>query len=255
MIVELPLKKAKATSTSPRSPSLVDQTIDKLGRDIINGVYLPKASLPPEAEIARSIGVGRNVVREATKILTSKGLLRITQGSGTKVQEEVEWNYLDQRVIGWAMESDDLREDLIDELTTLRFINEPEVAALAARSATTTEILRLFEAYEEMEKYRHIPERAVEADILFHCRLFAAAHNKFLTAILRTVIVVLRANFEVAIRADHPIIEFLDEHRHVAEAINRRDPEGARAAMQILLKNNRRNLVDMRHAETGTDTG
>lgn len=243
-----PLKKNQQSSGQTRSPSLVEQTIDVLGRDIINGTYAPNESLPPEVEIARAIGVGRNVVREATKILTSVGLLRIAQGSGTKVQPVDQWNYLDQRVIGWAMDSDDLRDDLIDELSTLRLIVEPEVAAIAAQTASTTEILRLFEAFEEMEKNRDIPEQAVEADILFHRRLFAAAHNKFLTAILRTVVVVLRANFALAIKADYHIIEFLEEHRQVAEAINRRDPDAARAAMRLMLTNNEQHLIDMRKA-------
>ena len=174
--------------------------------------------------------------------------MRITQGSGTTVQPEEGWNYLDQQVINWAMESGDMRDGLIDELATLRFIVEPEVAALAAERASTTEILRLFEAYEEMEKNRHIPEKAVEADILFHRRLFAAAHNKFLTALLRTVVAVLRANFILAIKADYAIIEFLEEHRLVAEAINNRKPEDARAVMQQLLNNNKQHLVDMRAA-------
>ena len=62
------------------------------------------------------------------------GLLHITQGSGTKVRPQDSWNCLDQRVIGWAMESDELRDGFIDELSTLRFIVEPEVAALAAEA-------------------------------------------------------------------------------------------------------------------------
>lgn len=241
-------KKSKPPNTQPRSPSLVDVATDRIGRQIIQGTYPQNTLLPTESEIATSLGVGRNVVREATKILTSKGLLRITQGSGTTVQPEEGWNYLDQQVINWAMESTDMRDGLIDELATLRFIVEPEVAALAAERASTTEILRLFEAYEEMEKNRDIPEKAVEADILFHRRLFAAAHNKFLTALLRTVVAVLRANFVLAIKADYAIIEFLEEHRLVAEAVNNRDPDGARAIMQQLLNNNKQHLVEMRAA-------
>lgn len=246
--MENPKKKQKLPNTQPRAPSLVDVATDRIGRQIIQGTYPQNTLLPTESEIAASLGVGRNVVREATKILTSKGLLRITQGSGTTVQPEEGWNYLDQQVISWAMESGELREGLIDELATLRFIVEPEVAALAAEQASTTEILRLFEAYEEMEKNRDIPEKAVEADILFHRRLFAAAHNKFLTALLRTVVAVLRANFALAIKADYAIIEFLEEHRLVAEAVNNRDPAGARAIMQQLLLNNKQNLIDMRAA-------
>ena len=236
------------TASSDKSSPLVERTIDALGRNIVHGVHAPNSAFPTEGELARQTGVGRNVVREATKVLTSMGLLRITQGSGTTVLPQDNWNYLDRRVIQWAVESDELRDGLIDELSTLRYIVEPEVAAIAARHATTTEILRLFEAYEEMERNKNVPERAVEVDILYHRHLFAAAHNKFLSTLLRTVVAVLRANFALAIRVELEVIEFLDEHRLVAEAINDRDPDRARSCMQTLLLNNQRHLTEMRQA-------
>ncbi|MEM6462605.1 MAG: FadR/GntR family transcriptional regulator [Pseudomonadota bacterium] len=241
-------KTSRHQPNSPRTRSLVDIATDSIGRQIVEFSYPPNTLLPTESEIAASLGVGRNVVREATKILTSKGLLRITQGSGTKVQPEERWNYLDQQVINWAMESPNLRDGLIDELATLRFIVEPEVAALAAERASTTEVLRLFEAYEEMEKHCDSPEKSVEADILFHRRLFAAAHNKFLTALLQTVVAVLRANFLLAIKADYAMVGFLEEHRLVAEAVNDKDPQRARSIMQTLLENNKQHVIEMRQA-------
>ncbi len=236
------------TPTGDRTSPLVERTIDMLGRQIVHGKHAPDTLLPPESEIARTAGVGRNVVREATKVLTSMGLLRVAQGAGTTVQPTRNWEHLDRRVLGWAMESDELREGLIDELSTLRYILEPEVAAIAAELATTTEVLRLFEAWEMMDANRHNPERAVEADILFHRRMFEAAHNKFLSALLRTVVTVLRANFEMALRADLEVIGFLEEHRLVAEAIKDRKPDEARHRMQLLLRNNQRQIAGMRHA-------
>ena len=229
-----------------KSSPLVERTIDTLGRQIVQGRIRPGGPLPAEPEIARSVGVGRNVVREATKILSSMGLVRVTQGSGTTVQSQDQWNYFDRRVIEWAIESDHLRDGLIDDLNALRMIIEPEVAAMAARVATTTERLRLFEAYEEMERNKSIPEKAVAADILFHRRLFAAAHNKFLSTLLRAVVAVLRANFRLAISTDREVIEFLEEHRLVAEAVNDRNPKLARASMLTLIQNNQRQLAEMR---------
>lgn len=237
-----------ANRETERASPLVERTIDALGRRIVHGTYAPDTALPTETEIAKSTGVGRNVVREATKYLTSMGLLRIAQGSGTKVQPKENWNYLDSRIIQWAMDSDDLRDGLIDELSALRYIVEPEVAAMAAELATITEKLRLFEALEAMEANKDDPEKAVEADILFHRRLFAAAHNKFLVTLLRAVVAVLRANFELAIRADYAIIEFLDEHRQVAEAVYDRNPDEARSCMRKLLRRNERHLSEMRAA-------
>ena len=231
-----------------RGPSLMVRIVDALGRAIVHGHYPQESPLPPETELARSIGAGRNVIREAIKVLSAKGLVRVAHGSGTPVLPQSEWNFFDQQVIGWTLESEAMRDGLVDELSTLRFVIEPEVAALAASSATTTEVLRLFEAYEQMEANLSDRNRAVEADILFHRRLFEACHNRLMTQFLRTVITVLRANFELAIMADHMVIRFLEEHREVAEAVHRHEPDSARVAMQGLLLNNRKNLTEMRDA-------
>lgn len=226
--------------------SLVARTVDTLGRSIVQGGYPTDTLLPPEGEIGRLLGVGRNVVREAIKLLSAKGLVRVAQGAGTPVLPESEWDYFDQQVIGWSLESDLLRDRLVDELSAVRFVVEPAIAAMAAEGATTTEVLRLFEAYERMEAELGNRDREVEADILFHRRLFEASHNRLMMGFLRTVVAVLRSNFELAIKADHVIIRYLKEHRDVAEAVRRRDPDGAHAAMRELLLNNRNNLAEMR---------
>ena len=229
-----------------RSLSLVAHTVNEVGRAIVQERYRPNELLPTEEEISKSLAVSRNVVREAIRVLGAKGLLRVTRGKGTLVQPHVEWNFLDQQIMAWMLELPAQRDGLVDDLSTLRLIIEPEVAALAAQSATTTETLRLFEAFEDMELRRDDPHLAVEADILFHKRLFEACHNRLMMSFLRAVVVVLRANFELAIKADHRLIRFIEEHRAVAQAVHLGDPVAARDAMYGLLVNNRGNLEEMR---------
>ena len=62
-----------------------------------------------------------------------------------------------------------------------------------------------------------------------------------------------RADFELAIKAEHEVTEFLEEHRLVAEAINDRDPDGARSRMRNLLHNNECHLTEMRAALSSGD--
>ena len=42
-------------------------------------------NFPPEPELMRIFGVGRSTVREAVRILSDMGLLRVRQGAGTFV--------------------------------------------------------------------------------------------------------------------------------------------------------------------------
>lgn len=232
-----------------RKRTLVDNAVDWIGRRIIAGDYKPNDTLPVENDIAAALGVGRNVVREAVKILSAKHLLRTERRRGMTVLPKAEWNLLDDDVIAWSLEQTGLRDELLDELTVLRFMVEPEVAALAARAATTTETLRLFEAVELMERHASGDKaEAIEADIFFHRRMFEAAHNAMLLGLMRPVFALLRANFASAIERDDGQHYYVEEHRLVAEAVRRGDPDGAREAMRRLLRNNARHIDETRAA-------
>lgn len=226
--------------------SLVAHALNTLGRAIVRGDHQPGTNLPTEPELALSLGVGRNVVREAVKVLTSKQMLKTERRAGTTILPTGTWNHLDQDVIQWSLADPAKRNELIDELTALRFIIEPEVAAMAARNATTSEALRLAEAYEDMQANAHDEAEAISADILFHERLFEACHNQLLHSLVRTVVVVLRANFELSIKDGKGFIRNLEEHGQVADAVHRHDPEAARAAMLRILTTNAKGIELMR---------
>ena len=234
-----------------RAGGLLHRTVDAIGRAIVLGQFAAGSVLPVEAELAARYGAGRNVVREAIKILGEKRLLRTERRSGTVVLPVADWNYLDPEVMCWTLEDTRARDRLLDDLTALREIIEPEVAARAACEASTTETLRLFEALEHMESPRATKQQTVAADILFHQRLFEASHNRLLLSLVRTVTVVLEANFALALQVKHEVPQYLKEHRAVANAIQRRDPDNAREVMRILLSNNARHLQEMRAQITG----
>lgn len=220
-------------------------TVESIGRAIIGGQFAPGSVLPVEEDLATRFGVGRNVIREAVKILGDKDLLRTERRAGTVVLPSSEWNYIDHDVIVWTLEQPGARDRVVDELSALRAIVEPEVAALAALAASATERLRLLEAMEGME-HAATETAVVEADVLFHKRLFEASHNRLLFSLVRTVAAVLHANFELAIKVAQDPPQFLTEHRALAEAVYRGDPEAARSLTRDLLANNARHLAEMR---------
>ena len=158
---------------------MLQRTVEAVGRAIVNGFHKPASILPVEEMLAVRHAVGRNVMREAIKILAEKRLLRTERRAGTAVLPESDWNFLDHEVIAWTIEDAGARDRIVDELSALRLIVEPEVAALAARSASAAQVLRLFEAVGLREEAS--TERAtIEADIAFHQRLFEATQNRLL---------------------------------------------------------------------------
>ena len=55
--------------------SMVDIVISRLTDAIINGELKPGDQIPVEPELVRTLGVGRNTVREAVRILVAYGVL------------------------------------------------------------------------------------------------------------------------------------------------------------------------------------
>lgn len=65
--------------------SLPDQVFAQIASEILTGRYDVDDNLPAERKLVETFGVNRHVVREALKRLEQLGLIRISQGGGTKV--------------------------------------------------------------------------------------------------------------------------------------------------------------------------
>ena len=76
-----------------------------LGSQVVGGILPTGGLLPTEPELCAQFGVSRTVVREAVKLLSSKGLLRTSSGIGTWVPPASEWNFLDPLVFSWVKAS------------------------------------------------------------------------------------------------------------------------------------------------------
>lgn len=72
-----------------RGVALWRQIEQQLAEDIANGVYQDGTRLPTEPELAERFGVNRHTLRRAVASLAEQGLLRVEQGRGTFVQENV----------------------------------------------------------------------------------------------------------------------------------------------------------------------
>lgn len=76
--------------TTRRTGSPLWQYIaDSLAQEIRDRVFAPGDRLPTEAELAQRFGVNRHTVRRAVASLQDFGLIRIEQGRGTFVQEDI----------------------------------------------------------------------------------------------------------------------------------------------------------------------
>ena len=90
------MKTPKAESPTNLHASLVQS----LGLAIAEGRF-PANSVLRLDELEAQHNVSRSVVREAARVLSSKGLLESRRRFGTVVQPEASWNLYDPEVIRW----------------------------------------------------------------------------------------------------------------------------------------------------------
>lgn len=204
---------------SDRHESRAERATRVIGTAIVRGDHAPGATLPVEAALVRALKVSRNSVREAVTALAAKGLLRTNRRGGTVVLPMQQWNLLDPLVLAWALAGDAQHAIVLAELAQLAGMILPEIAALAARHASTTQTLRLLEACEAMERTDD-PVQARDARIAFLEHLFAAARNRIAGSLVQPLAALWRAG-----AATHPSDA---AYRAVAEAVRQRDPAAAR---------------------------
>ena len=238
------------------APRLVVKTVDVLGRRIVKGDVPPGQTLPVEQDISDELGVSRNVVREAVKTLSGKNLIRSARRAGTIVEPREAWNLLDPQVLGWMLSEESTRGTLLNALSELRAIIEPEAAALAARRGSSAHALRLLEIYGDMERHARDPERAIAADVSFHVTILEATGNLLLTTFAEPFGQLLKANFSLSIQVNGAFIRNLAEHEEIALAIRDRDPDRARDVARLLLSKNEADLDRFKqNAQRRSDAG
>lgn len=232
-----------SASSKKRPRSLTDKVVDAFAEHIRNGRFSTGAKLPTETGIMREHSVSRTVVREAISRLQAAGLVETRHGIGTFVLEPNAGQAIKIATDGIFTMLDTLA------VLELRLGLETEVAALAAVRRSDQDVLALSALLDDFEKHTDQADgSAISADLAFHLKMASITGNQYFQDILRQLsnIMIPRARIETAQltlnerriysqRVNH-------EHENIYAAIERRDPEAARAAMRTHLTNSRERL-------------
>jgi DNA-binding GntR family transcriptional regulator len=190
-----------------------ESLVDRLRRAITQGELLPNERLV-EVELSERYRVGRAAVRTALQELTKERLVEHTQNRGAKVRAFS-------------------REEAV-EVLEVRQIVEALCAERAARAATSEDIARLKSIVDQMKVAVKLSDlgRYSELNEEFHSAVREASHH----AVASEIVVGLRnqtkrQNLRIAFIPDRPKSS-VREHVAILEAITRKDPAAARAAME-----------------------
>jgi GntR family transcriptional repressor for pyruvate dehydrogenase complex len=191
--------------------------------------------LPSEAVLAQRLGVSRTVLREAMKHLQAQGLVLIAQGKRARVRPA------DPQA---AIASLDVllrrSEGSLLQLVEVRRPLEAEIVALAARRATP-EALAEAEAAIAAQEAAATLEARIDADLAFHRALAKATGNPVFALLLDALAGLMRASRRTSLGKYGNRIP-VEHHRAILDAVRRRDPAAARAAMDAHLGLNERHL-------------
>jgi len=208
------------------------QVASTIARRILSGDLAPGTVLPGEMILSIQMGISRTALREAVKLLNSKGLLRSKSKIGTMVIEKSNWNYLDPQLLEW-MNAVSHSEIFYQQFIALRKTTEPDASALAAKNATAEQLIELSEIFKKMEdiskNYDHL--RWAEGNMRFHRLIYLSTGNDFYLP-FGNVLATIYKSFSTYNEKDNGTC--IEEHRAIYAAIMAGDQAKARAASKVL---------------------
>lgn len=211
---------------------LAEQVEDQIYHYILDTPLEPGSKLPNEFALGEKFGVGRSTIREAIKLLSSKGIVDVRRGSGTYVVTTAK-GLSDPLGLRSVQDKNALALDLVN----VRLLLEPGMAEMAALNATEEDIDRIRRLCDRVEYKIQAGERYIEDDIAFHTCIAESSKNM----VVEQLIPIIDTAVLMFVNVTHK--KLLDEtiltHRMLVDAIARHDPIGARSAMVMHLNFNR----------------
>jgi GntR family transcriptional repressor for pyruvate dehydrogenase complex len=233
--------------TPEKLSTAVTRQIEKL---ILQGILRPGERLPAERDLAEKLGVSRPSLREAVAELQDKGLLSARAGAGIYVADVLGSAFSDALIRLFA-EHDEAVFDYIGFRRDL----EGLAACRAARLASDTELQVIQTVMDKMEAAHKKTNPSDEArlDAEFHMAIIEASHNVIMLHMMRSMFQLLREgvfyNRQVMFKQRTTRGALLDQHRAINAAIQARDPEAARAAVNDHLNYVEKALADQQKAD------
>lgn len=211
----------------------------KISEDIISFILdedlHPGDRLPNEMVLSERLNVGRSSIREAMKLLASRNIVTIRQGSGTYVASSPG---IVEDPLGFTFIGN--KQKLIHDLMEVRFLLEPSIASMAAVHADENDIKKITVLCNEVENLLENHEDHTQKDIEFHTAIALSSKNVVVPRLIPVINSSIPLFVEITENTLHA--ETIETHREIAEAIAAHDPLRAQDAMYLHLVYNRKRM-------------
>ncbi|MEG1448589.1 MAG: GntR family transcriptional regulator [Oscillospiraceae bacterium] len=211
-------------NSSENIGSLGDKVYLELEKDIISGTIAAGESLS-ECKLSAKYGVSRTPVRDALKSLEKQGLVEIIPNKCAVV-------------VGVSTKD-------VEDIYDIRICVEGLASRLACQNITDEEIERLTEAVELQEFYlsKENSSQMKDLDSKFHSLIYEFSRNKILRNTLNGYHHTITKFRQVSLNDRTRTKDAVEEHRHILEAIKKRDADLADALTITHIKNAKANMI------------
>lgn len=217
---------------TPLSSEVENQIID-----LIREKYPPGTKIPIEPELMELFQVSRTTIRAATRALCSRNILEIRRGDGTYVTSKPG---LGSDALGLDFLNP---ENLPDELREVSSLIQPAAASMGAQRITETDITYLKKAIDALEQgYEDYKKGIIDyptlrkMDSAFHSSVIKTSHNRIIDR-LDDVLSSYSAYLNAEVEDLNVILNSLEMHPKIFQAMLDHDSDAAAAAMESHLKN------------------
>jgi GntR family transcriptional repressor for pyruvate dehydrogenase complex len=204
------------------------EVLSRIRRLAEDGRFPPGSRLPAERKLAEQFNVGRPVIREAIKVLTTLGILESRGGSGTYVKSV---QPVEPFPAGFLPDCNKPGFRMLHILEVLEII-EPRAAWLAATRAGERELAEIETTRQRLEMHDRDWKLTARLDMDFHRAIFRGAKNPVLELIHESVIGYMLASLADTVHFTSSPERLRADHMLIAQAILRRQADAAEEAMR-----------------------
>lgn len=200
--------------------SLASEVTEQLWAQIDSGEWGVGSRIPTEPELAQTLAVSRNTVREAVRALIHVGVLERRQGSGTYVTARSELAGVVARRLGGAQ---------LHEAVEVRRAFEIVGARLAAHRRTEEDLAAMAAAMAALRSTWSSGSRQeyVAGDAALHVAVMHATHNSVLADLYAEFGAALRSVISAQLGSEPVSESWVVQHELLVDAIRRGDAEAA----------------------------
>jgi GntR family transcriptional regulator, transcriptional repressor for pyruvate dehydrogenase complex len=212
--------------------AISDQITERILSLIRQRHLQPGDKLPPERDLAASLGVSRATLRESLRSLAIMNVVELKHGSGTYVTSLEPTLLVENFALVFS-----LTHNSFLQLIEARKVIEPGATALAAEHSSDEEIAHLEHILKRSRDcLQSNPEGFPELDIEFHVKIAEYSSNALLSRIMQALTRMSIASSQRTASTDigystRRIERAIRMHQDILDAIKQRDPELARQHM------------------------